>query len=233
VKILALDLSSPSGSIALMEDGSISGEFSSPEAVVHSTWLPGAVRDFLGPLGLSPAEIDIFATTVGPGSFTGTRVAVSTVKGLAWALGRKVYGASTLKAIAHNAAGPDDRAVCALLDARKGEIYAALYRRGAGGALDTLMQERVITPDGLLDELGRIRPGPVAFIGDGVKLCAVEALLAIERASVVPEAHWRVKASVVARMAHDDIDGALPPELLSPVYLRKPGAVFKKSGKVK
>jgi len=214
-----------------MEDGVIAGEFSAREAVVHSTWLPGAVRDFLEPLGRSLKDIDIFATTIGPGSFTGTRVAVSTVKGLAWGLGRRVYGASTLKAIAHNTA--DGGATCAVLDARKGEIYAALYRKGPAGALETLMQECVLTPAALFDELGLLKPGPVVFTGDGVKVFPLEALLAIEQAKTATEAQWTVKASVVARMAHDDIEGALSPELLSPVYLRKPGAVFKKPGKTK
>lgn len=235
MKILALDLSSPSGSIALMEDGVIAGEYSSPAAVVHSTWLPGAVRDFLEPLGRSLNDIDIFATTVGPGSFTGTRVAISTVKGLAWGLGRRVYGASTLKAIAHNvpvAVGVNG-AVCAVLDARKGEVYAALYRRAPGGGLETLMEECVLTPAALVGELGLLKAAPVVFTGDGVKVCTVEALLAVEQATTAPEALWTVKASVVARMAHDYIEGAVAPEFLSPVYLRKPGAVFKKPGKAK
>lgn len=229
MRILALDLSSPSGSIAMMEDGVVAAEVSSPEAVVHSTWLPGAIRDFLGSLGRSPGEIDVFATTVGPGSFTGIRVAVSTVKGLAWPLGRSVYGASTLKAIAHNV--PGVRPICVVLDARRGDIYAALYRRGGDGALETLMQERALTPSALFEELGRIEEGPVVFTGSGLDVLGAEAFTATERFEAALEAQWPVSAAVVARMAHDDIESVHGPELLSPVYLRKPGAVFKKSGK--
>lgn len=233
MKILALDLSSPSGSIAFMSDGVLVAELSSTGPVTHSTWLPGAVRDFLAPLGRSRSidEIDIFATTVGPGSFTGTRVAVSTVKGFAWPLGRKVYGASTLKAAAHNIDSPE--AICPVLDARRGEVYASLYRRGPTGVLETVMGERVLSPERLFEEIKLLNPGPVVFTGSGLKLCSAEALSAIDRARSAPEALWRVRAAVVARMAFDDIDGALAPELLCPVYLRKPGAVFKKPGKVK
>lgn len=231
MKILAIDLSSPSGSIALLDGGTLAGEFRPPETVVHSTWLPGGVRDFLLSVGCVLDDIDIFATTVGPGSFTGTRVAVSTIKGFAWALGRKVYGASVLKAAAYNVDSAG--AVCSVLDARRGEVYAALYRREAEDALDTLMEERVLTPEALFEEIGRIKPGPVVFTGSGLKVITPEALTARGDYSPAPEELWPVKASVVARMASKDPAGALSPELLTPVYLRKPGAVFKKTAKVK
>lgn len=230
MKILAIDLSSPSGSIALLDGGVLAGEYSPPETVVHSTWLPGGVRDFLLSVGCVLDDIDIFATTVGPGTFTGTRVAVSTIKGFAWALGRKVYGASALKAAAYNI--ETSGAVCTVLDARRGEVYAAIYRRGgsgANGALDTLMEERVLTPEALFGEIERIKPGPVVFTGGGLKAIEPDTFGAVENCTAAPEELWPVRASVVARMALEDPEGALSPELLTPVYLRKPGSVFKKS----
>jgi len=231
VRILALDLSTSRGSIALMEDSAITGELTSPDSVVHSTWLPGAVRDFLLSLDLSLKDMDILATTVGPGSFTGTRVGISTIKGLAWPLGKRVFGASTLRAMAYNIEKPG--LVCPVIDARRGEVYAAVYRKDAGGALKTLMDETVLTQAALAQRLAGLDSGPVVCLGDGLKAEGAEPLLELENVQKADEADWPVRASVVARMAHEDPGGACSVELLTPVYLRKPGSVFKKSPKAK
>ncbi|MFQ5736724.1 MAG: tRNA (adenosine(37)-N6)-threonylcarbamoyltransferase complex dimerization subunit type 1 TsaB [Thermodesulfobacteriota bacterium] len=229
--VLALDTSAPRGGIALLEGGLLVKEASGPVEGRHSTWLPGAIRSLLEDAGRSLADIDVFATAVGPGSFTGVRVGVATVKGLAWPLGRKVYGASTLGAIARNfSAGT---VVCPVLDARRGQVYAALYRVLPDGA-QLLMDEAAFTPEELLGKVKAVcAPGPVVFAGDGIDVCAREALESLDGAALAPAELWRSTAANVARMAGWDLPGAVDPALLAPVYLRKPGAEFKKSPKNK
>lgn len=231
VSILALDASSASGSIALSIGEDLVSELNVENAGPHSAWLLPAVSAFLSDSGCTAGDIDIYAATVGPGSFTGIRIAVSTVKGLAWPLGKKVYGASTLKALAMNCGAPG-ATICPLLDARKGEVYAALFSF-SGEGMKALMDESVLTPGELFANIERLAPGPVTFTGPGLAVYGDEVLKNVTGADAAPEQHWRVKASNVALLALRDTPNATAPGLLSPVYLRKPGTEFKKAAKYK
>jgi tRNA threonylcarbamoyladenosine biosynthesis protein TsaB len=118
------------------------------------------VETLLQTAGTDVSSVDAFAVTVGPGAFTGVRVGIAFVKGLALATGRPVIALSSLELLAMNASG-SELPVCAMFDARKGEVYAALYDLKSGMKL--LRPESAIDPGKLLAELKE----PMLFIGDG------------------------------------------------------------------
>jgi tRNA threonylcarbamoyladenosine biosynthesis protein TsaB len=111
----------------------------------------------------APEEVDLLACTVGPGSFTGLRIGVSTVKGLALAMARPVVGISTLEALAMNAI-PCRGLICPMLDARKNQVYTCLYRMGSDGFPEATTTEKLIDIARFLHDLDQ---GEVVFLGDG------------------------------------------------------------------
>ena len=126
MRLLAVDTSTLTGAVALLEDDTLVAESRLNVALTHGERLLPAIDGILAAAGWSLAELDALAVAVGPGSFTGLRIGVSTVKGLAFATGKPTVPVSTLEALAWSlplAAHP----VCPVLDARKGEVYTALF----------------------------------------------------------------------------------------------------------
>ncbi|MCU0530896.1 MAG: tRNA (adenosine(37)-N6)-threonylcarbamoyltransferase complex dimerization subunit type 1 TsaB, partial [Syntrophales bacterium] len=139
--------------------------------VNHSETVLPAVHRGLELAGVGIADVGLIALTVGPGSFTGLRIGASTVKGLALAAGTPVVGVSTLEALAYNAVGFPG-VICPLLDARKGEVYAGLYRSGGDGFPEPVREERIAHPAEILQPI----QGDALFLGDG--MAAAAALIA-------------------------------------------------------
>lgn len=160
--ILALDTASRYCSAALYIDGEITAEQMLSNGLVHSRTLMPMVDGVLSGCGIAPSDVDIFACSNGPGSFTGIRIAVSTVKGLALPYGKPVVGICTLEAAAAGVFAPG-RIICPILDARCGQVYAAAYKDG-----EAVIQPAPILLDDLLKnpELGT---EPV-MCGDGIKI---------------------------------------------------------------
>jgi len=162
IRLLAVDTASLTGSVALA-----SGEILVAESLLnvrstHSEKLLQQIDLLLGEAGWTLRDIDVFAVVVGPGSFTGLRIGLATVKGLAQTLNKPVVGVSALEASAL-AVGTADYPVCAFLDARKKEVYTQMFSIGPHGPVAKDVP-RVIAPELLLREISR----PVAFVGDGV-----------------------------------------------------------------
>jgi tRNA threonylcarbamoyladenosine biosynthesis protein TsaB len=177
--------------------------------------------------GLTFKELDGFTVTVGPGAFTGLRVGIATVKGLAYANGKQVAAVSSLAALAMNlswAAWP----VCTLFDARKSEVYAAIY--AVSDAPHTLSQEMVITPERLLETIS----GPTIFIGDGA--VRYQELI---REQLGPNAYFAAphlhspRASSAAALAARIFaaDAAVSPAVVSPSYIRPSEAELAKANR--
>jgi tRNA threonylcarbamoyladenosine biosynthesis protein TsaB len=168
VRLLAVDTSTLTGALALLDDEVIVAESRLNVAVTHGERLMGAIDTLLASARWSLAEVDAFAVGIGPGSFTGLRIGISTVKGLAFATGKPVAAVPTLEALAWSlpfAAPP----VCPVLDAKKGEVYAALFST-AGGRIARLWPDRAIAPRALAEELAgeaRLAGGAVVLVGDG------------------------------------------------------------------
>jgi len=128
VKILALATATSEMSVALLDEGHLIGEIYLADGRHHAVTLLAAVDHLLREEGLELKELDLFAVTTGPGSFTGLRIGLATVKGLALVTGKPLVGVSTLATIALNGE-TGGRPLCTLLPARRDWYYAALYRR--------------------------------------------------------------------------------------------------------
>src|SRR5512138_1392564 len=163
--ILAVDTTTPGGSVALLGDGALLGEADVESAATHSARLFRSVDFLLGALGRDVKDIDAFAVAAGPGSFTGIRIGLGAVKSLAYASGKPIAPVSTLAALAAKLASDGTRLVCPLLDAKKGEIYSGLFDAGPAG-LTELVPQGAYAPDEFLARLPGDRP--IAFAGSGL-----------------------------------------------------------------
>ena len=163
--ILAVDTTTPSGSVALLEDDALLGEANMESAATHSARLLRSVDFLLAAHGRDVKDIDGFAVAAGPGSFTGIRIGVGAVKSLAYASGKPVAPVSTLLALAVKLASTGPRLVCPLLDAKKEEIYAGLFEVHEAG-LAELIPQGAYDPDAFFARLpaGRV----IAFAGSGL-----------------------------------------------------------------
>ncbi|MBI2401053.1 MAG: tRNA (adenosine(37)-N6)-threonylcarbamoyltransferase complex dimerization subunit type 1 TsaB, partial [Deltaproteobacteria bacterium] len=214
-----------SGSIALLEDRTLVSEWSVGNAGRHAIWLLPAVKSHLENAGLDITQIDLFAVAVGPGSFTGLRIGISTVKGLAWPLGKKAIGVSTLAALAMNVPF-FNRLVCPVLDARKGEVYAALYDT-SGGFPIAVLEDAAMTPAALIAEISkRGIGGTVVFLGSGLDVYSKQIEQGVPGAVLAPGLSL-VRASVIGSLGFERSGEAVDPAVLTPAYLRRSEAEIK------
>src|SRR5215470_20296837 len=166
MRLLAVETSTLTGAVAALASGAVVAESRVSVAVTHGERLMAAIDGVLHAARWELAEVEAFAVAIGPGSFTGLRIGLSTVKALAFATGRPVVGVPTLDALAWRlpyCAYP----VCPILDAKKNEVYAGLYRT-LEGQLEILEAPRAVAPATLAEELRSSVSGPVVFVGDAV-----------------------------------------------------------------
>lgn len=229
MKIAAFDTSANSGSIALLEDSRLISELTIADVGTHSQWLMRSFDALLERAGCSIEEVGLLAVAAGPGSFTGLRIGLSAVKGLAWAMNRNVVAVSTLNALALNLRY-SRFPVCPVLDARKGEVYAALYNCEGARPVE-LLKECVCAPDALFLRIKAAGLStPVIFLGNGLKVYEQAIRDNVAQAIIAPEPLMYVKASNVGLLAFEDIAVAMKPIHLTPVYLRRSEAELKKKG---
>jgi tRNA threonylcarbamoyladenosine biosynthesis protein TsaB len=162
MKILAVDTSTSTGSVALLEDTQVIAEWTLHSAQTHNRRLLKTVDLILRQTGCTLEMVNAFAVTIGPGSFTGLRIGLSTIKSMAWVLNRAFVGIPSLDALAAPLSF-SSQPVCALLDARKNEIYFAIYHADGKGNLKLHEPYRVIPPIQLTNYV----TGPTLFCGDG------------------------------------------------------------------
>jgi tRNA threonylcarbamoyladenosine biosynthesis protein TsaB len=143
MRILALETATNTVGLALMEEEQVLGEITLDLGRHHAEVLLPALDKLFAMTGLTPEEVDLLACTIGPGSFTGLRIGISTVKGLALAMDRPIVGVSTLEALALNAL-PTNGWICPMLDARKSQVFTSLYRMGPDGLPERVGEERLI-----------------------------------------------------------------------------------------
>ncbi|VAV84400.1 tRNA threonylcarbamoyladenosine biosynthesis protein TsaB [hydrothermal vent metagenome] len=232
-KILAIDTSSVAGSIALIQDGSVTDELTVGKAGRHSEWLLPAIEEFLKGCKLDISEVDLFAAGNGPGSFTGLRIGVSTLKGLAWALSRPVIGVSTLEALAMNIKG-QDALICPVFDARKGQVYTAFFIL-KHGCLERVTPDVAVNPEeisGLLAGTGLLGESvPLIFIGHGLSVYGELIKAEIDGSSFAEEGLWDVSAGNIGLLASSKFGEAVTPVELLPTYRRPSEAEFKRNSR--
>lgn len=166
MRILAVDTTTPSGSVAVLEDKRLLAEIGVESLSTHSVRLLSSIRVLLDALQLNIQEIDGFAVTPGPGSFTGIRIGLSTVKSFAFASGKPVAAVSSLAAMAWKVRNLRACLAAPMLDAKKGEIYAALFEIRQEKLLEIIPQN-AYSPDFFLSLLPAHRV--VNFIGNGIE----------------------------------------------------------------
>ena len=167
MKILAIESSATAASAALCEDEELIAQTFQHSGLTHSRTLLPMVLTMLEQCGAGLEGVDLIAVAAGPGSFTGLRIGVSTAKGLAWPGDKPCAGVSTLEAMAWSLAHTG-AIVVPVMDARRGQLYNALFR-GTGEGLERLAPDRAIAADDLAAELA-VLPGPKVLVGDGALL---------------------------------------------------------------
>ncbi len=218
LRVLALDSSSLTGSIALCQGELLVAESLLNVRSTHSEKLLQQIDLLLGEAGWTLADIDLYAVVTGPGSFTGLRIGLATINGLAQVHGKPVIGVTSLSAVAMNLPLLEDP-FCVFLDARKKEVYAQLFH-WQDGQLTAVAEPTVCPPRDLLDSLDQRR---VALVGDGVRLyrSLVDELLG-ERAQIPPSCCHQIRAANAAWLALHEYcqSGGNCLEMPLPTYVR-------------
>jgi tRNA threonylcarbamoyladenosine biosynthesis protein TsaB len=218
VLILALDTTTRAGSVAVLRGARILVEHEGDPATTHAQRLPTDLMTACGAAGVTVADLDLLAVAAGPGSFTGLRVGIATVQGLAMARGLMIVPVSTLEAIAVAAPGTASRIV-AWMDARRGEIFAQVFERTGDHHVRPLVEAMSGTPAAVLAAHASLIGG-AAFHGDGALRYGEE----IRRARAGSPFADRVPplAAAVGLVAAAHPERAVPPHALSPIYVRRP-----------
>lgn len=218
--ILSLDSTATAASVALCDDERMLSCTTIHNGNTHSQTLLPLIQDTLRQFNLHPGDVQMYACSAGPGSFTGVRIGVSTVKGLAFGTDTPCIGVSTLHALAYNLIGFNGL-ICPAMNARRSQVYNALFEC-SNGRLTRLCEDRAIALEELDAELSKSSIGPIYAVGDGYDLfyekmhacasalCTTPHLLRLQNAYSV--AQVALQAARAGSMGTADS--------LSPVYLR-------------
>ena len=223
MKILALDTSAKVSSVSIVTEERVMAEFSVHLNFTHSQTIMPMCEQLLSCCQIPLEEIDAFAVSKGPGSFTGLRIGLSAVKGMAFSLQKPCIGVSTLDALALNGRHFEG-IVCCVMDARCNQVHDALYQNRQG-AFTKLTEDRALFIDELSQELKELQK-PVLLIGDGAELCYNKLSGILPSLFLAAENNRYQRASSVGLAA---LEKARRGEFLSaselvPQYLRLPQA---------
>jgi tRNA threonylcarbamoyladenosine biosynthesis protein TsaB len=226
MRVLALDTTTREGSVALVEDGRVIAEHTGDPSRSHAERLPGDLTRALAAGGWTSSSVDLFAVVAGPGSFTGLRIGIATVQGLAFVHGRQVVGVSTLEALAHAACATlePDTIVGAWADAHRHEVFSALYRvRDAPPFSPERLVEvdapRSDAPAVVLEAWAGLVPRVDVCVGSGAALYA-DLLRPV--ANTVRTAYPLAAAAGLIAEWHAKRGRAIDPSALHPFYVRRP-----------
>ncbi len=230
--ILAFETSAKAASVALVENGKLLGESYQNTGLTHSQTLMVMAEDLLKQVGKTVNDITAVAVAEGPGSFTGVRIGVAAAKGFAWGRQLPCYGVSTLEAMALSL-GAYQGHICACMDARRSQVYNALFYVNQGN-LERFSEDRAISLADLKSELEHI-DGPIFLVGDGASLTHKTLSGDIPELILPPEHRIHQRAVGVALIAEKKAasgeigDG----NALTPNYLRLSQAERERAEKLK
>lgn len=219
MKILSVDSSAKACSAAIVEDDKILGSFFINTALTHSQTLVPMIDAVVKNTSTDLNSIDAFAVSAGPGSFTGVRIGVAAIKGLAIPLNKPCISVSTLESMPYNIISENCIAVC-VMDARCNQVYNALFEI-KDGSVDRLCEDRALSIDELADDLKKY-DNELILVGDGAELCYNSFKEKMANISLAPENSRYQNAAGVAF-------ASLKKELITydellPTYLRLPQA---------
>lgn len=230
MKLLCVDTSGPASGAAVISDGKLVAEVTLNCGLNHSQTIMPSVEYVLESAELKPSDIDMFAAVVGPGSFTGVRIGVCAVKGLARAVNKPCIAVDSLEALAANAA-PFDGTVAAILDARRQQVYCAAFICGNGNRPERILDDDVIPISEFFDKLPGT--GKLYFTGDGIDtyLNAINERFG-ERAVIAPPHLGVLRAGAAGMLAIGMTDEAMDANDLRPKYLRAPQAERERNARI-
>lgn len=218
MKVLALETATKAGSIAIAEEGLFIGEVKLDVSIAHAERLMDSITWLLKNCNISIDEIDAFAVSIGPGSFTGLRIGLSTIKGLSFSTKKPIVPVPTLDAMARRAPFCS-LYLCPMLDARKNEVYTALYKWD-NNVCNKVIPETAMAPGKFLKSI----KDPTLFMGDGAKTYKDVIKEHVKSFAIfAPLSFMSPAASSVAEIALEKlIDGIdVDPISLTPFYIRR------------
>lgn len=225
MKTLAIDTSGKAAGIAILEDSKILYEIFINTGLNHSLVMLPELDKALHTLNIELKDLDLFVTTTGPGSFTGLRIGLSTLKGFALSQNKPLVGVSTLEALAHNIC-TEDLLICPIMNGPLDEIYTALYRYHARDGYQPVLEDRITDIPTLVQKID----GPVIFVGEGVNRW--EAILyeqLQDDARFAPQDLNVCRTSIIAGMGLKRYQRQETADMVSliPTYLRASEAEIK------
>jgi tRNA threonylcarbamoyladenosine biosynthesis protein TsaB len=194
MKILGVDTSTPMASVGLIDGEHVVAEHTLNIVKTHSSRLMPAIDQILKQGDLTVHDLDACAVGIGPGSFTGIRIGVGTIKSLCYAIKKPIIGISTLEAIAYNLRYTDGL-ICPILDARKDEVYGAIFH--GGGNLSRKSADLCVSIDALLDRID----APAISVGDGLQRYATTVQARFGEDVILADATFNVPRGIsIARI---------------------------------
>lgn len=222
LRILAVDSSAKSASVSIYEDGKNLAQFFINTKLTHSQTLMPMVEWIFKATQLDLKDIDVFAVSAGPGSFTGLRIGISAIKGLAFAENKPCVAVSTLKALAYNVS--QNSVICPVMDARCSQVYTAMFEFDGENYTRILEDEAMLISD--LEEKIKKTQKNVILVGDGAQMCYNILKETCENVILAPENLRYQQAFSVAKVASEQFENGdfLKGGELNPFYLRLPQA---------
>lgn len=221
MKVLAVDTSSIVASVALLDEDKLLGEYTINHKRTHSETILPMIKELLDSCEVSTKEVDVFAASIGPGSFTGLRIGVATIKALAHTVDKPVVGIKSIESMAYNLYGCNNLIV-PMMDARRNRVYTGMYK-WKDDKFEVIKDQDVIDVDELLEEL-HSKNESIMFSGDGCKVYKDKIIEKLgDKAILVPSYENMAKASSIAQMAlekakNNEVESYFD---LVPDYLRK------------
>ena len=223
--ILAIDTTAKPVSCALAEDDRVVASFYANTGLTHSQTLMPMIENLLNISGKTISDLDALAVNTGPGSFTGVRIGVSAVKGLAFTAGLPCVPVSTLECMAETVAVAPDSVICCVMDARCQQVYGALFEVDADGTLHRLTEDEALTIEEMGERIASINH-PVIIIGDGSELCYGKWCHNLSNVQLAPPSvrFQNAAATALIGVRRYKEGAVISAEELLPMYLRLPQA---------
>lgn len=220
MKILSLDSATECATAAIIDDNKILGEVIINHKKQHSIIMMPMIDSLIKSCGLTISDIDGYAVSNGPGSFTGLRIGMSTVKGLVQATNKPFVTISSLEGLANNLFNVHG-IICPIIDALRGNVYTNFYRF-ENGKLTSIDVDQLLSIDEVIEKCNSFKEN-VTFIGDGTYKFGEKLKQALSNASIAPSHLNVAKASSIGLLGHLKLSQGESDNVLSsaPVYLRK------------
>ncbi len=232
MKILSLDSATECATAAIIDDNKLLGEIVINHKKQHSVIMMPMIDNLIKNCGLTIADIDGYAISNGPGSFTGLRIGMSTVKGLVQSTKKPFVAISSLDGLANNLFNVQG-IICPIIDALRGNVYTNFYRF-ENGKLITLEEDQLLSIDEVIEKCSSFEE-PITFLGDGTYKFGEKLSELLPTSSIAPSTLNVAKASSIGALGFIKLSEGYSDNVLSsaPVYLRKCQAEREYDEKVK